>query len=80
MSSVVSARGLAQMSVLLFVVAIVLGNLEPVMTSMKTSETSKKFNDTVDKIASYTWTGMTLLIIGIIILAAVAVMRYVGYL
>lgn len=73
-------RALASMAVLLFVIAIVLGNLEPVMTDMKTSETSTKFNTTVDNIASYTWTGMQLLIIGILILAAVAIMRYVGYL
>ena len=75
-----SAMDIVKLGVLLFVAGIIFGNLEPTMKEQKVSGSSTEMNDTIDATASNTWSGLGLANLSVLIVGAVIILRYVGFL
>ncbi len=71
---------LVKLGVVLFIAGIIFGNLEPTMKDQKTSDSSSEMNDTVDDTATNVWSGLSLAILAPVIIGAVIILRYVGFL
>lgn len=61
-----------------FIGTVILGELEPTMTDMKTSDMSADFNDTVDDTLSYGWTALGLAVLALLIMGGAYILRQVN--
>lgn len=64
--------------VVLFVGAILFGNLETTMLAQRTSSSSAAMNSTIAAVASNTWAGLGLAVIVGIIIGAAILLKYTG--
>lgn len=61
-----------------FIGSVILGELEPTMTGMKTSDMSADFNDTIDDTLSYGWTAFGLAVLALLIVGGAYILRQVN--
>ena len=61
-----------------FIGTVILGELEPTMTDMKTSDMTEDFNDTVDATLEYGWTAMGLVVLALLIMGGAYILRQVN--
>ncbi|EMR73203.1 hypothetical protein MCGE09_00040 [Thaumarchaeota archaeon SCGC AB-539-E09] len=61
-----------------FIGTVILGELEPTMTDMKTSSMSEEFNDTVDSTLDYGWTALGLAVLALLIMGGAYILRQVN--
>jgi len=71
-----STSTIVRLAVILFIGAIVLAKIEPMMTAMKTSAVSANANTTIDAVASNAWSGMQLTVVALVIVGAAIILRY----
>ncbi len=73
-----SSTMLVKSGVVMFVAAIFFGYLEPVVKALKVTGSSELMNSTIDSIANYTWRGLLLGAISLIVLGAADLMGYIS--
>ena len=58
-----------------FIGSVLMGELEGTMSDMQVTGMSDDFNDTIDDLTSYAWTGFGLAILSILIIAGAYILR-----
>ena len=76
----VSARGsvatvLIGVIMVFFIGSVLLGELESTMDDMQVTGMSTDFNDTIDNLQSYAWTGFGLAVLAILVIAGAYILR-----
>ena len=71
---------IVKLGVVLFVAAIIFGSLEPTMLAQRVTGSSASMNTTIALVGTNTWAGLSLAVIGVVVVGAVIILRYVDFL
>ena len=58
-----------------FIANLLLGNIQPIVEGFKVTGMSSNFNDTIDNLFDYGWTGLGLAILAVLIVAGAYILR-----